>query len=434
MSEIDYQFRPREQRLLRRRRARGASGAGRAREPRTELARQICRGFNRDESGGHVAQSVARCVARFDDDAVARVALHLMLALEEKGSAIVVHDRLVSGVFRLAQFRGQWLRSLSAWTPPQTGANEQFRTLVRHLLARYPVPGWLEHVWLTDCEPIEGARRWYLHVGRGGNLSKAPGLPLTVSKRAAHFAMEAPDDLTITQALRWGQFRALGVIAELTTAVVQTRLARPTDAEPFWLTFGQWLALNPVPANTLAQLVDYVHTQRFGGGEHGAGVAPQPNFSFHERTATTLLAQSRRWHREFARRVRHRQQVEPQTVTTWPACGIAAWEAPLREGETSPAWVIRELTSAAELEEESAALGHCVWSYASDAARGRVAIFSLRQRRRLGYQPVATIEVWPDERRIAQARGRANRQANEGERKHLLAWARSAGLTLQGAG
>ena len=58
----------------------------------------------------------------------------------------------------------------------------------------------------------------------------------------AHEVMQAPADLTVVEALRWGQCLGFGGSPELARAILATRVGRSFEHEEFWSTVIQFLA------------------------------------------------------------------------------------------------------------------------------------------------------------------------------------------------
>jgi hypothetical protein len=79
---------------------------------------------------------------------------------------------------------------------------------------------------------------------------------------------------------------------------------------------------------------------------------------------------------------------------------------------------VRELVSGDELADESAAMHHCVGSYAYRCAQGRSAIFSVT----LDGERRITVELDPSTRAVVQARGLRNRECEPEERELLRRW------------
>src|SRR6185437_14073376 len=231
---------------------------------------------------------------------------------------------------------------------------------------------WTEHS--TDTH-----REWFIHIGTGGNLRTASGLPFPLTRMMAHHALLAPDDVSILAALRWGQVRALGGSERLARAILNTRLRDPQVTEPFWLSVLQFFVANPMlDPNQVGPIVDWIHNQRFVGepqhivnGVVRGGTIPQANLCMKGRSVQGVLHQVERWHRELNR-------ATGRGLLAWSPCGIPGYERV--EGNEGSQRIVRieELISSADLQAEGRAMHHCVASYARTCAHGGAAIFSLR--------------------------------------------------------
>jgi len=139
----------------------------------------------------------------------------------------------------------------------------------------------------------------------------------------AHCFLEAPDDYTIEQALRWGQVRALGGDRRLMEVLRGTRLVTSFEHEDFWITVIRFFVANPLLDRAqIGPIVDYLHHQRFepqnvfvARGVRERRPPPQPQLCMKGRTAATLLRQVEGWHRGLGRMVR-------ASSLEWAASGI----------------------------------------------------------------------------------------------------------------
>ncbi|MEO1653496.1 MAG: hypothetical protein AAFU64_08130, partial [Bacteroidota bacterium] len=85
--------------------------------------------------------------------------------------------------------RTHWKRPLETWRPQSRKGEKMALELIHHLFALYPVPAFMNKAWLNrDLTQI----RWFIHIGAGGNLRKAPRLPLVISKKMAHYCLQGP--------------------------------------------------------------------------------------------------------------------------------------------------------------------------------------------------------------------------------------------------
>jgi hypothetical protein len=382
-------------------------------------ARSIERGLNNDGSGSPLARQVARAREKLSDDAV-KALRRLLYALDSHGSLLLDEPETTDGVGRLAGVHEQWVRAPPDWVPRRGSVHQHFHSLACHLLCRYPVPFPSVGAWLHDTEWSRSARQWFIHIGAGRNLARAPGLPFPLTKAMAHHVLLAPDHLNFLQAMRWGQFMGLGVSETLATAAADSDLGRPWADESICLSFGHFLARFPeLNASRVRPMVDYLYAVR-----HGRGcLNEQPGYRLAGRTPVSLEREIVEWHRDLAR-------ASAGLDVRWNKCGIAGLEP--TDGPGGRKWAIVELTDAVALQAEGAALRHCVLTYSRWAAQGACAIFSLRSDRGEGCVSCITIQVSLPGHQIVQARGLCNRAPAANEWFAIRQWAQEQGLTIVG--
>jgi hypothetical protein len=400
----------------------------RPRAAKSELRKQIERGLNRDTAGSELSRQLAFAVRASDRKQVA-VARGMLYALERRSARLLESPAAAAGVVRLARHHEHFIRDPRDIEPTGATPAEQLRQLANVLLEKWPVPHWLDDAWMhADVRK----HQWFVHLGAGKNLSDAPALPFELSKRMAHFAVNAPRGLSAVQALRWAQSRGLNTPEELCQEIVHTRLSNTLPDEPFWRQVVGWFAAHPEVYGHVNVIVDYLFAQRIGDFARPR----RPDFTMRGRAPDRLLADAQAWHDEV-----YRQRQLRRTLTApqrWKSCGIEGLRPTVdREPATTdapeplPAWAIVELLSFDDLVFEGERLHHCVASYASVCATGRSAIFSLRRLVDDALQPHVTIEIYPEQRRVVQARAAQNAYANDADRKLIEAWTKSMGLTIE---
>jgi hypothetical protein len=327
-----------------------------------------------------------------------------------------------------------WLRPVEDWKPRSHSSIRQFASLLRHLFVQYDdVPAFLDMVWFAGrSKQAAERRRWYLHVGRGQNIRNC-SLPITLTKKMAHHFLHAPSNVTIEQALRWGQIHGLGGDERLARAIFGTRLTETFDHDDFWSTVIRWFIAHPMLDRAhIGPIIDYLHHQRFvpehvyiAPGHREESPPRQPNLTMKSRTPETLLRRVHEWHRALANdnRVQIRQ---------WQPSGIDSFE--FLEGSQQngnlKCWTIRELLSSKALVSEGHQLKHCVATYASSCVRSHCSIWTMERESFEGINKAVTIEVRNSARQICQVRGKANRLPNQKERQVMQRWAESVGLRI----
>ncbi len=324
----------------------------------------------------------------------------------------------VSAVCAMALHQGSWLRPPEDWKPQTHNARRQLASLARHLFAKYPVPVFMDSVWL-EGRGGEALRRqcWYLHLGAGKSVREAD-VPITLTRSMAHQFLQAPPDVTALEALRWAQVRALGGSTRLFRAIIATRLRTDFSHDEFWQTVIQFLAgIDLLDPDRVGPIVDYIHARKIAEG------APEPGFTMKGRSITTLLARVEEWHAELAR-VRWRAQ------TRWPRSGFREWSWEEVHGNDRRLWSTHELTTTDELVDEGRAMRHCVATYDRSCSSGRMSIWSLRRKDKAGHWRILTIAVDNGLKRIVEARGQFNQSSPQDARAALERWAGAAGLSV----
>jgi len=323
------------------------------------------------------------------------------------------YDRFLAAAVDMAGAWMQWRRPACTWEPISRQPQDQVLELARHLFADYPIPRLFDAVFLDPAQ--RQFQPWFIHVGSGRNIRTAPGLTVPLTSRMAHCMMEAPASYSLTQAVRVGQVLGLGGSPSLARAVVRTRLGSElcsTADEAFWMTVLQWLVNHPdMSRGNVGPLVDFVRARR----------SQDTSFEMKGRSPAALMRLVEAWHLALRRMPGGRVKALPASAVA--PCFWETWD----EGSR---WVVLELSNTEELHAEGVAMSHCVFSYADLVSTGVCSIWSLRT----GYGPATeraiTFEVRNAQRKVVQARGRANRAPSEEERSVLARWAREHGLRL----
>ena len=362
-----------------------------------------------------------------------RASSQLLVPLPRRGRTDPMElVRILAACGRIPRYAEHWCRPPETWSAPAGSPFVQFRSLVSHLFDRYPVPGFMAEVWCcTGEKPWEP--QMYLHLARGHSIRRFTlPVPCRLSKRAAGFFMQAPDDLHPVQAMQWGRIRALGGDGRLARLLVsKTVLAAPSEHDEFWDSVVRFLVNNgPICEEEIVAIVGFIHQQRFQPADRvlglGAGPEPlQPDFRLRGRSLMWLRRHMTNWRAELIARL-------PPLADSTPAWGRTNI-GPFRAVLGDSLWTIDELLSDRELRIEGGIMQHCVVSYIHQCARRRTSIWSLKRHRDGQSRRVLTIEVAPATKRILQASGRRNAAPDGAAREILGRWARDEGLRLADA-
>ena len=118
--------------------------------------------------------------------------------------------------------RHPWVRPADALVRPSLS------TVLRHLLARFPLPGMLERAILDLARLPVGDMAWVVRlvafVGRGASLATPGLLPVPLTRRMRHLFLHAPGCPGPTGALRYAQIVGVGGSEDVAHAVLDTHL------------------------------------------------------------------------------------------------------------------------------------------------------------------------------------------------------------------
>jgi hypothetical protein len=336
----------------------------------------------------------------------------------------------VEALVAIATWHAKWRRDLNDWKPRSKNTRRQFKSLVRHLFCDYPLPDFFDSVWFLGCDRTARIQQsWYVRVGTGGSIADC-ALPIPCTRRMGHFLMHAPAELTLEQAIRWGQLKTFKFSDRQVRALLEISHVGSFQHESFWVTVFRWLAQHPeVEDGDYGPLFDYLYNQRFvdqgqvfGGGDRLLG-PPQPNLTMRGRKPSVLLAQMHTWHKQLA-------NDNTRFEASWRSSGFPAFTFVEGEGRNAKMWTIRELLSSKALAVEGRQMSHCVASYVDRCSRGGGSIWTMEVETVAGRKKHLTIELQNSSGRIVQARGRANRRAKPLEMGILRRWATESGLTI----
>jgi hypothetical protein len=344
--------------------------------------------------------------------------------------------RFAQALLALSAHHRDWIRSLWDWHEPSHNVDRQFRSLVRHLIARYDVAAFLDSAWLegltADAVKHQG---WYKHIAGGQNIRTAPDLPIPLTKKQAHHFLRAPDDFDIPSAFRWAVIVDLGGDERMVRSILGTWIGRTYELDEFWLSVFRFFAANPMldPARH-GPIVDFLRHQRYEPSipnpnadqpEEPALIPAQPNLSMKGRTPESVLRAMREWHRSLA------QGHAKSIAVSWEPSGFPDFEWEDGSGEEGRVYRIVELLTSSELFAEGRTMRHCVASYAGSCTSRRTSIWSLRKSIESDRViRLLTIEVSNQQQTIVQVRGRCNRLPSEGELAILANWSEAGGPGL----
>lgn len=336
----------------------------------------------------------------------------------------------IDALMAVHRLRRRWIRPVDRWRPQSHNRQKQFHSLVRHLLVSYEVPAFFESVWFRTDASAAKYQRWYVDLGTGSNPRQGP-VPIPLTRKAAHYFLQAPAHYGIEEAVRFGQIRSLGGSLALCNAINETRLGTEFANDEFWQSVIRFFVRNPaLDMGQVGPIVDFIQHHKYerqqvflAGGETRWLPPPRPNLSMQRRTLHALLAQVEEWHRRLGK-------VEADASVRFSPSGIRPAVYKRGKDAKQVIWRISELLSHKELVREGNALKHCVATYSRQCRDGDSSIWSMTSEDACGIvRRRQTIEV-RRHRRIVQCRGRMNNHPNEQERQIVRTWAEAESLNL----
>lgn len=401
--------------------------AWKARPIRNNCLRQHC----------HAA---ARNFKRKDIIQLKPLCLRVLAVLETRSRVLFeLHPKelpVVHAVILACAYADQWLRQPEEWQPdPAQDARAQWAHLLRHLLARYPVPEFLDPVWCTWGELRNFERDCWCAVGFGRSLRKMEGFPSTVPSRVLHVALASGEGGSLATAIWNAQLRSLGASAVLRDAVMSSRVPKELGNHELWTrVVAKFVAGDDAAAASFSLVADALDA--ISAHEGVAQVEqllrlPLAVLIRHAVKFVTRLMQTQ-GHvltEEQVRQAAEKAELSRMAASCWqPLLGSEWFES--RHGHAHGKAMLRveELCSVAALKAEGQAMRHCVAGYVHRCQQGSSAIFSVRHLRAdmkggMQAQPIATIEVYPRERKVVQIRAEANRPVNNTVMRVIHEWA-----------
>ena len=351
-----------------------------------------------------------------------------------------------SVLLRMAAYAAHWRRLPESWKPDALASpREQWVDLLRHLFQAYELPGLFASAWLTQGELHHVERDWFCHAAAGGSLRTAPGMPRSVTARALHLMMQAPDHLSVRQALRWGQARAAGCRPRLIWEILRSGMVHDLSNDALWFRLMQkFAAMGNTPASEWSWVMDGL---RWTMAREGLATAQR----LIDLPLTMLRRHSRKLFQSLLSLVQadgeisysgerlqkqgFRNQLIGIALATWRPLPHANWRNVVEQqiGHHRLVWTFHELLNLSQLLAEAKVLKHCVVTYRKKCLSGESVIFSLRSQC-LACEPnitrELTLEIDRRSRKVIQVRGKWNRRATTQEIQVIHTWARNNGLEV----
>ena len=287
----------------------------------------------------------------------------------------------------------------------------------------------MDSVWFKSDKQANVHRKWFIHMGLGFNI-RSVVTQIKMTKKIAHYFVEAPDDFTVNEAIRWGQVHALGGDRRLTESLLGSIIGCSFKNHDFWTSVIRYFIENPfIERKNVGPIIDYINHQKFIHQEImiGPGIVeerepPQPNFSMRRRNPNTLLNLVSQWH-DGLKKSNHAKHMY------FKKSGISEYMVKKQKGDNKKTWRIYELLSGEELIKEGTVMHHCIATYASSCMSGKCSIWSMIYNDDLGKKKLLTIEV-NKQGMINECRGKHNRWPTTKEFSIMKDWANKEKLRI----
>lgn len=371
-------------------------------------------------------QNIKSVVGICKTEGLKRILLHLVnqkVDFAEKGHHDENAKTPLNALINLSKYIHKAIRSIEDWESPSHNTTRSIANFSRHLYGKYFIPSFMDEAWYNNSTTHQN---WFLHIGEGHNIRTAQRLPVPLTKREAHFFMQAPKDMGPLNAIRYGQIVNMGGNEAFVRQILKTRIANDYDVErnKFYQSIFVWFMANPMLDTChYASILDYIHNQKYVGyrlNEQGMMIPRQSNFCMKGRDPESLLKQVEAWHRQIGKENRGNNFPE------WAACGRKG----LYHKTNETLHTVREICTQKELIEEGRKMHHCVGSYAGSCARREISIWSYEVMDNTGVEKVLTLEVSNRDNIIRQARGKYNKMPTASDMHFVKMWSREAGICL----
>ena len=324
---------------------------------------------------------------------------------------------------RIQYWLEQSVRPIESWAPPKSRDSKFILiNLINHLFARYKMPEFFTRIWFENSIKYQF---WFLELGKGANIRNM-NIPIKYTKRMSHFFMQAPADLSVPHAIRWGQILGMGGSSFLAREIINGRLGESFENDEFWSKVIRFFINQPdLHIYMVNRIIDYIHNQKFGRirryqneNEYVEEPPPHPGFSIKGRTLVALLREmGMRGHLDW-------KQNYFSNHKNWPGFPAPDYNAPLTDQGENTFYRIEQIKTAQDLFYEGMTMRHCVASYKYRCTTQKLSIWSLRQYQDSQFKRLVTIAIDP-QGKLLEAKGKRNRSPKRKELRLINEWLNS---------
>lgn len=344
-----------------------------------------------------------------------------------------------------------WNGNVYEWKKPSRNPYKQIESLISHLFCKYKVPKFLFKVFYdfsnTSLYTNLGFK-WFLHLGNGKSARELPGIEFGLTKKIAHYLINAPETLTIRQAVIYAISKNAGASPRLQrylyarvleenilSTLRTTRKGFPDDyfEQKFWVSVIEYFCKQGMfDYEIIDHLLDYIKHIKFGNRNNGE----KPDFEIKRKSLQTLINDAEKWTDQMnrmaiaARREMGNIPGLPRRSTTnttqtlnykWEGMGIRPYQFSKKGKERRDfTYTINEILNGKDLLEEGRIMRHCVFSYAGSCMSKKCSIFSLKDNIN---GSLVTLEVTRSDKKLVQAKSKGNRPPTSEEITIIKNWA-----------
>ncbi|WP_046743342.1 PcfJ domain-containing protein [Kordia zhangzhouensis] len=319
-------------------------------------------------------------------------------------------------LYQIAWFSLQYQKDVKTWKRKSYNEERQLKDLISHCFVKYEVPVFMYDAWLTRNRKYIS---WFIDLASGYSVKKLSKVPVYLSKKGAHYFLQAPASYSIEMALRRAQALAFGADEVTADRIAHSYISRNGFSnEAFWETVIQFFAKQTMlDFRKMNEIIDYLSDC----------IRDDASYSIKGRTINSLTRQSDEWHAAQA------------IYEAQDALDLYHWEPTLdtsfvefqKKGSDVKKFRLFELCSSEELIKEGNKMNHCVASYAYSCVARVTGIFSLRcMSFSNGNETLATIEVNINSKKIVQAKARFNKPISAEANRIMKTWATQHELAI----
>jgi len=331
--------------------------------------------------------------------------LHLF---KQRCTKLLRSEEFLQVIYQISWFNSEYKRAINDWKRNSHNPEKQLKDIARHCFAKYDIPAFMYEVW------FDGNRKymsWFIDLGNGYSVKNLTKVPVKLTKKGAHYFLQAPASYTIEMALRRAQALSYGTDELVAERIAHSRLSRNNfQHEDFWETVIQFfMKQTMLDFNKMNEIMDYL----------ADCIRTNHNYSIKGRTITSLTRQSDEWH--IAQAIHSASTVE---LFTWNPLLDSSLIIHKKQEKELKKYRLFELCSSQELIAEGKKMNHCVASYARSCCVKVTSIFTLRCTSfSKGTETLATIEVDVRSQTIVQAKARFNKPISANAQKIMYDWA-----------